>query len=166
MSARYHVIWGTEIVETGTLYNEVPATFSTTNTRPLVATGYISLITFRKSGIRRSFVKDISDTSPTVERKCWAAMVSGHGPTVRRTNGIRLAPLNSPAARGGVPRARTARLPTATSSVPAAQHAKHCSGGRESWWERERGREGNKIWNSGYKVWNRDNMGVEEMDIE
>jgi hypothetical protein len=29
-----------------------------------------------------------------------------------------------------------------------------------------RGRKGNKIWNSGYRVWDRDNMGAGEMDIE
>jgi len=37
---------------------------------------------------------------------------------------------------------------------------------RESWWEREREREENKIWNSGYRVWDRDNMGAEEMNIK
>jgi hypothetical protein len=32
--------------------------------------------------------------------------------------------------------------------------------------ERERGREGNKIWTSGYRVWDRDNTGAGEIDIE
>jgi hypothetical protein len=32
--------------------------------------------------------------------------------------------------------------------------------------EREEGREGNKIWNSRYRVWDRDNTGAGEMDIE
>jgi hypothetical protein len=37
---------------------------------------------------------------------------------------------------------------------------------RESYWERERERERNKIWNSGYRVWDRDNMSAKEMSIE
>jgi hypothetical protein len=32
--------------------------------------------------------------------------------------------------------------------------------------EREGMREGNKIWNNRYRVWDRDNMGAEEIDIE
>jgi hypothetical protein len=44
---------------------------------------------FQKVRIGRSFVKDIRHFAYSREReKCWAAMVSGHGPTVRRTNGI------------------------------------------------------------------------------
>ena len=42
----------------------------------------------------------------------------------------------------------------------------HCSGDRERVGEREREREENKIWKSGYRVWDRDNTGAGEMGIE
>jgi len=42
----------------------------------------------------------------------------------------------------------------------------YCSGERERVGERERGREENKIWSSWYRVWDRDNTGAGEMDIE
>jgi hypothetical protein len=40
------------------------------------------------------------------------------------------------------------------------------AGEKERVGEREGGREGNKIWNSRYRVWDRDNTGAGEMDIE
>jgi hypothetical protein len=40
------------------------------------------------------------------------------------------------------------------------------AGEKERVGKREGGREGNKIWNSRYRVWDRDNTGAGEMDIE